>query len=60
MSPLCNFDEKRGIFSECFVENVHICIVNIKIVLQNHCTLSVLTKLFLLSTVPPCKLTIFA
>ena len=52
--------KKRGIFSECFVENVRICkkltnfmlskvFVNIKTVLQNHYTVSVLTKLFLLS-----------
>ena len=24
MTHLCNFDEKKGIFSECVVENVHI------------------------------------
>ena len=40
--------KKMGIFSECFVENDHICkklnfmlskgFVNIKTVLQNHCT----------------------
>ena len=48
LTPLCNFYEEKGIFSECFVENVNICkklnfmlskvFVNIKTVLQNNCT----------------------